>query len=608
MDWAMTVTDSPEPSRLGSLRSLLAIGSLAMIAVTTGNAYAGEATSSGAAGTGAPLPSTATALPASTSSALAPSSPPSSSSTSAGGSTSTASPATTTPAGPPVSDYAYVKPKPPKPPKASATRQNSSRTHIVQLPGNPGDPPPAEPSFLQSLFGGNGNANSQNAPDGAAAPDAGSPAATDANTNVDPGAPSSTRSKTTQGAKLAKVKAQQAVSIPDTRDYSGPIFDGETPEVTVDLGFPLLSPGNAEPMKVAVARYTDIVDAGGWPIVPPMQMEVGTNNDAVAKLRKRLEIEGDLKSQPSVFSGPSYFDQDLSDALRRFQDRYGLSPTGDLMDTDRLKNGTRTVMALNVPADARLAQLKANVSRLQQQTRPKGRYVLVNIPAQQIEAIEDDRVALRLNGVVGRPERPSPILSSAIEEVKFNPIWTLPPTVIKEDLVPKGLAMQSNGEDVLAKFGIDAYDGNGKKLDSSSIDWSSTRVADLRFSQEPGKDNPLGFAKLDFASPESVYMHDTPSSKLFEKSYRAASSGCIRVDRMDHLVAWLVKETDGWTPSRVADMKASGESQIVRLKRAVPLYWVYVTAWATQDGTVHFRRDLYGKDQAFGVSKMASAY
>jgi len=162
--------------------------------------------------------------------------------------------------------------------------------------------------------------------------------------------------------------------------------------------------------------------------------------------------------------------------------------------------------------------------------------------------------------------------------------------------------------DVLGKFGIDAYDGNGKKLDTSKIDWTSANAANLRFSQQPGKDNPLGFAKLDFASPESVYMHDTPSSKLFDKSYRAASSGCIRVDHMDQLVSWLLKETDGWSVSRVLSMKESGASQIVRLKRAVPLHWVYITAWATEDGVVHFRRDLYGKDQAFGVSTLASAY
>jgi len=405
-------------------------------------------------------------------------------------------------------------------------------------------------------------------------------------------------------AKNSDPTAPTTIAVPD----SGFFDSEESAFATAELGDPLLSPGNIEPMKAAIKRYADIVAGGGWPSVDPLQMQVGTTNPAVAALRQRLRIEGDLKAEPSGFSGPEYFDQEVSDALKRWQGRYGLGETGDLLDPDRLKNGTRTVIALNVPADARLAQLKANLSRLQSKQIGKGRYVLVNIPGEQIEAVENNKVVLRLNGVVGRPERPSPLLTSNIGEVKFNPIWTMPPTVLKEDLIPKGQSLQAKGVDVLAKFGIDAYDGNGKKVDTSKINWSKVGPDTYRFSQQPGKDNPLGFAKLDFASPESVYMHDTPSNKLFDKSYRAASSGCIRVEHMDRLVTWLLKETDGWSKGAVEAIKQSGESKIVHIKHAVPLHWVYVTAWASEDGAVHFRRDLYGKDEQFGVSKTAAAY
>ena len=460
--------------------------------------------------------------------------------------------------------------------------------------GTPAEPAPAQPNFLDALFGN--------------APPAADPATTAATDPViaDP----TLLPKGKHGKTVKTAKTSPGGAVPASTGDSGAslLSDQDTPWASGELGHPLLSPGNIEPLKAAIKRYTDIVAHGGWTTVPPLQMEAGTNNEAVSLLRQRLAAEGDLKVEPSGFSGPNNFDQDVGDALRRFQDRYGLNPTGDLMDPDRLKNGTRTVAALNVSAQARLAQLNANLKRLQQQVIAKGRYVVVNIPGQQIEAVDNNVVALRLNGVVGKPERPSPMLSSNIEEVKFNPIWTLPPTVVKEDLIPKGQSLQAKGVDVLAKFGIDAYDGNGRKLDTSTLNWSSQTTANLRFSEQPGKDNPLGFAKLDFASPESVYMHDTPSSKLFDKSYRAASSGCIRVDHMDRLVSWLLKDTDGWSPARVAGMKESGESKIVRIKRSVPLHWVYITAWATEDGTVHFRRDLYGKDQAFGVSQTASAY
>lgn len=476
------------------------------------------------------------------------------------------------------------------PKKKKFGKRKSSDPVIANAPGAT----PPEPDVFTALFG------QPQADPSAVVSDPATTAATD----VLGAGKSKGKGKGLKSAKTFDANAPTSIAVPD-----GGFFDTEeAPMATADLGYPLMSPGNIEPMKAAISRYTAIVANGGWPTVDPLQMQVGTSNPAVANLRKRLQIEGDLKAEPSGFSGPEYFDQDVAEALRRWQGRYGLGETGDLMDPDRLKNGTRTVMALNVTAEARLAQLKANLNRLQSKQVGKGRYVLVNIPGQQIEAVEDNKVVLRLNGVVGRPDRPSPLLSSNIGEVKFNPTWTMPPTVLKEDLLPKGKSMQAKGQDVLAKFGIDAYDGNGKKVDLSRIDWNKVGQDTYRFSQQPGKDNPLGFAKLDFASPESVYMHDTPSAKLFDRSYRAASSGCIRVEHMERLVTWLLKETDGWTKGAVQAIKASGESKIVRVKRAVPLHWVYVTAWASEDGVVHFRRDLYGKDVQFGVSKMASTY
>ncbi len=124
----------------------------------------------------------------------------------------------------------------------------------------------------------------------------------------------------------------------------------------------------------------------------------------------------------------------------------------------------------------RLSQLKTNLTRLTDLTKIVGkRYVLVNIPAAQIEAVENNTVIPRHSGVVGKPDRPTPMLRSTITDLAFNPIWTLPPTVIKEDLIPKGRDMQQSGaESVLVKFGIDAYEG-GKKVDPETIDWTSVR-------------------------------------------------------------------------------------------------------------------------------------
>jgi L,D-transpeptidase YcbB len=213
-------------------------------------------------------------------------------------------------------------------------------------------------------------------------------------------------------------------------------------------------------------------------------------------------------------------------------------------------------------------------------------------------------VVLRHTGVVGKTERPTPLLRSAITNLNFNPTWTLPPTVVSKDLIPKGVDMQKRNQNVLVKYGIDAYDASGRKLDATKINWAGMAPHALTFRQQPGKDNPLGFLKINFDSENSVYMHDTPSETLFGKNVRAASSGCVRVANIERLAAWLLGG-QGWSEERVRKMKETGERQDISLKQSVPLNFVYITAWATPDGVVQFRRDLYQRD---GVGPVAAAY
>jgi murein L,D-transpeptidase YcbB/YkuD len=355
-------------------------------------------------------------------------------------------------------------------------------------------------------------------------------------------------------------------------------------------GFPTLSPGNIGPIKAAIARYTAIAARGGWRRLPDAKLEQGTTHPAVAILRERLAASGELKDGGSS----DYFDYDLSQAVRRYQEANGLAPTG-IVDKG-------TVGALNVPAASRLKQLQVNLKRLGELGKIPRKYVVVNIPAAQIEAVENDTVASRHAGVVGRIERPSPILKSAIQQLNFNPVWHLPPTVIKEDLIPKGQEMARHKQSVLVKFKIDAYGGDGRKLDPVKVNWNAAES--LTFRQQPGPENPLGFVKMNFPNAHSVYMHDTPGQSLFGRSFRAASSGCVRVLGIEQLAAWVVAD-QGWKPEQVHQMKVSGERFDVTLTRPVTLYFAYVTAWATQDGAVHFRRDIYQKD---GVGAAAGAY
>ena len=360
-------------------------------------------------------------------------------------------------------------------------------------------------------------------------------------------------------------------------------------------GYPTLSRHNIEATKAAIKRYTEIVAKGGWKPLPEVVLQPAASDPAVALLRERLSLSGDLKDGPTF--SDQHFDGGLEQAVKRFQASTGLAPTG-IVDK-------RTTAALNVPATDRLRQLKVNLSRISEFAQPASkRYVVVNVPAAHIEAVAGDKVVQRHAGVVGKPDRATPILRSAITNLNFNPVWTLPPTVISKDLIPKGREMQKAGRNVLEKFGIDAYDGNGRKLDPRKVDWNSGQPQSLSYKQQPGRDNPLGFLKINFDSAESVYMHDTPSERLFGRNFRAASSGCVRVNGIERLAAWLLQE-QGWDKARVLKMKETHERLDVRLKRSVPLYFVYITAWATEDGVVQFRRDLYGKD---GAGTQASAY
>ena len=360
-------------------------------------------------------------------------------------------------------------------------------------------------------------------------------------------------------------------------------------------GFPTLSKQNLAAMAAAVKRYEGIVAQGGFPVVPDGQMSIGVFSPNVGALKKRLSLSGDLREDDFEIS--QNFDYGLEKAVKRFQASNGLSPTGVI--------DKRTIAALNVPAAVRLRQLKTNMQRLSELARsvPK-KYVVVNIPAAQIEAVEGDQVISRHAGVVGKPDRQTPILRSSIHQLNFNPVWHLPPTVLSQDLVPKGAQMAARGEDVLAKYGIDALDASGRKVDSSKIKWTAATATAYTFQQKPGPENPLGFVKINFENSHSVYMHSTPSDTLFGRNFRAASSGCVRVSGIDQLAAWLMAE-QGWSKERVLAMKKSGERLDVNLKKPVPLYFAYITAWATEDGVIQFRRDLYNKDS---VGQVAGAY
>ncbi len=348
---------------------------------------------------------------------------------------------------------------------------------------------------------------------------------------------------------------------------------------------PTLSAETVIHIENAIARYRRIVSNGGWAAVNTngRNLRLGSWDGAVAALRQRLVASGDL--DPKFISGQR-FDGDVDAAVRRFQVRHGLRPDGVV--------GHAAQAALNVPAAVRLRQLETNLVRVRAMSGYLGdTYVMVNIPAAEIEAVDNGIVRSRHTAVVGKIDRQTPILASKIYELNFNPFWTVPRSIIRKDLIPK---MQQDPQ-YLAKNNIRIFDWHGNELQATDVDWTTDEAVKLKFRQDPGKENSLGSIRINFHNTHQVYLHDTPSKSLFTQDYRFDSSGCVRVDHVRDLVSWLLETTTpDWDRTRVDSVIASGEREDVKLATQVPLYLAYVTAWANDKGVVNFREDIYNRD------------
>ena len=351
----------------------------------------------------------------------------------------------------------------------------------------------------------------------------------------------------------------------------------------VASNLPIFSPHTVAYVEQAVARYQGIVAQGGWPIVPATKkLKLGVVDPDVEVLRRRLMISGDLSLSAGI--SPA-FDTYVDSAVKRFQARHGLPSDGVL--------GQFSYAAMNVSAPVRLGQLETNLVRLRSMSGELGqRYVMVNIPAAQIEAVENGRVVLRHTAIVGKIDRQTPILNSAINEIIVNPYWNAPESIVRKDIIP---LMRKNPQ-YLAENAIRILGPDGNEIDPATIDWNTEDAAKFRFRQDPGKINAMASVKINFPNPHATYMHDTPSQGLFNKLMRFDSSGCVRVQNVRDLVTWLLRDTPGWDRQLFEQTIKSGESVPVQLAEPVPVYFTYISAWSTGDGVAHFRDDIYGRD------------
>ena len=353
---------------------------------------------------------------------------------------------------------------------------------------------------------------------------------------------------------------------------------------------PVFSPQTPAFIEEQISKYRQIIANGGWPVVPAnKKLRIGVETPAVSVMRRRLAVSGDLSTG---VGNSNIFDSYVEGAVRRFQARHGLPPDGVM--------GRYSFAAMNIPVAVRLGQLETNLVRLRSMSGFLGdRYVMVNIPAAQIEAVENGRVVGRHTAVVGKIDRQTPILNSKIHEIILNPYWTSPKSIIRKDIIP----LMRKDPTYLSRNNIRIFnDRTHEEIPPEQINWNTDEAVKYRLRQDPGKINAMASTKINFFNPHAVYMHDTPQQSLFGKIERFNSSGCVRVQNVRDLVSWILKDTEGWSRGQIEQTIAGGQNTEIPVAVAVPVYFTYISAWGTSNGIAQFRNDVYRRD---GVDELA---
>lgn len=298
-----------------------------------------------------------------------------------------------------------------------------------------------------------------------------------------------------------------------------------------------------------------------------------------SKIKKKLNYWND----GSFSSFDSSWDEEAKDALKHFQKRHGLYPSGNITE--------ETLTQLNVSKDYRLKQLRVNLERARWFYKELGEnYVLVNLPEFKLFLYENGSLVETHDVIIGKQERATPILSSTFNNLVINPTWTVPPTILKNDLVPKASANRS----YFVNNKITIFDKKGKVVSPGS--WDSENFKNYRYVQKPGGSNSLGLIKFNFPNDHMVYLHDTNNRTMFEHKKRDLSSGCVRVkDPFDLATRILEIEGSDYDREKLDTLVARGETKTIPLKKKVNVHQLYWTAWKNDQG-VQFRNDIYSLD------------
>ncbi|HEX6840219.1 MAG TPA: L,D-transpeptidase family protein [Stellaceae bacterium] len=352
--------------------------------------------------------------------------------------------------------------------------------------------------------------------------------------------------------------------------FGAPAFDpGATLDRALagDVGAVLAGLAPVEPgyrqLQDALARYRRIAAGGGWRHVPDTaKLKLYDHGPAVTALRRRLAAEGYLAAD-ALAGG---FDAAVEQAVRRFQAQHGVAADGAV--------GSDTFRALNVSATARVEQIRANLERWRElpRTWPKTR-IEVNVPAATLTVIEKGEPRLVMRAIVGAEDHPTPVMRAHMSAVLFNPSWTIPASIVKNEILPKA------------------------KRDAKYLERNHYVYRGAVLQQLPGAGNALGRVKFEMPNIYDVYLHDTPSHPLFKRVSRSLSHGCVRLENPRELALYLLSGRSGWAEEDIDRVIAAGQTERVPLPHSLPVYLLYWTAFVDAEGAVEFRDDVYARDQ-----------
>jgi len=394
--------------------------------------------------------------------------------------------------------------------------------------------------------------------------------------------------------RYGKVKAN---SLDPDINFRRELFHDQPPSVTIEQALGASSLADFIQMVAAdgpvyrhlqdaLDRYRDIAEAGGWPAVTAgPTLRKGDQDARVAAIRQRLTVTGDLPAGTSTTSRD--FDRDVERAVVFFQARHSLDDDGIV--------GKQTIEALNVPARVRVNQLKLSLERLRWVNQEAvDTLVAVNIAGFRVFFYKNGQLEWTTRAMVGKHYRKTPVFRGDIAYLEFNPTWTIPPGILRNDTLPS----IKKDPNYLASKNIRVIDRNGKFVDPSTVNWNQySKGVPYTLRQEPGPNNSLGTVKFIFPNEHFVFLHDTPHRELFAHSERAFSSGCIRVEDPLKLAELVLDKPDKYPRSELEQIVASRKTQRIHPSPKVPVVIVYLTASVDSDGAVRFYKDIYDRDQ-----------